>query len=194
VPRPVLTKKDFVQRYSVGEFGNASPTWNNYKDWDLSAGYYHGESGLEQCKSQLYHIRNRIKGGKTWYNVERSEMSFLWNYCLHDHKEKDLYISAMAPTEKTLIQGEVIRDSWGYSLYYSTIKKPMRDALQEQSRSVSGIIAILLLRDYLCPKSFEWMQHLLETYPQHVVEFSTYSTNWGTIPGFNTVFWEVRSY
>lgn len=187
-PKPVLTKRDFVRRYSEGQFGNASPTWDNYAEWFGSNAF------APTNPKQLYHIRNRIKGGPTRYDVPFYSMWGTWIKACEEQHEKDLYISAMAPTEKTLIQGEVMRAPWGLYLYYSTIKKPMRDALQEQSHSVSGIIASLLLRDYLCPKSYEWLEHLLDVYPNHVVEFSIYSTEWGTIPGFNTVFWEVRKY
>src|SRR4029079_14257562 len=54
---PVLTKGDFVQRYKQGEFGNASPTWNTFDEY-LAANY-----------SGQLHIRNRVAGGPSWYNV-----------------------------------------------------------------------------------------------------------------------------
>jgi hypothetical protein len=57
VPKPVLSKRDFVRRYSQGEFGNASPTWNHVSDW--------GRAGYKG----LVHIRNRIAGEQTWYDV-----------------------------------------------------------------------------------------------------------------------------
>ena len=105
-----------------------------------------------------------------------------------------LYISAMAPTEKQVLQGEVPRGLWGLDLLYTTVARPMREALQVASRSVGGIIAVSLLQQYLCPNSYDWLMHLLDSYPGHVVEFSTYSVEWGTVPGYNTVFWEVRRY
>ena len=57
-----------------------------------------------------------------------------------------------------------------------------------------GIMALALLRRYLCPNSYDWMMTLLDRYPDHIVEFNTYSVNWGVLPGFNTAFWEVRLY
>jgi hypothetical protein len=70
----------------------------------------------------------------------------------------------------------------------------MRDALRERGKSVGGIIAVSLLRYYLCPQSYDWLQYLFDAYPDHIVEFSTYSVEWGTVPGHNTVFWEIRQY
>lgn len=100
----------------------------------------------------------------------------------------------MAPTERTIIQGEVCLQHWGYHLEYSTVRKPMRDALAEERIIRSGLLAQLLLEDNLCVRSKEWLDHLFKTYKDHVVEFSTYEIEWGTIPGYNTIFWEVRNY
>ena len=180
---PVLSKGDFVRGYAAGEFGNHSPTWDT-----IEAYYASGYRGL-------VHIRNRIAAGLTWYNVQPWEMVVRWwneAMCLYDPSQ--LYISAMAPTEQTLFQGEVMYGLWGLSLTYTTVAKPMRDALLEDTKTAQGIIASLLLQHYLCPNSYEWLVTLLDRYPDHVVEFSTYSVEWGTLSGFNTVFWEVRKY
>jgi hypothetical protein len=184
--RPVLTKADFVARYREGEFGNASPTWDSVEEFLANPPMGDG---------QKYHLRNRVTGGPTWYNIDEDAVEFCYYMFLEKGVEAgDLYVSAMAPTELTLIQGEVQRGIWGLDLYYSQVRKPMRDALREQSRSVSGIISNWLLQHYLCPASYEWLQYLLDSYPNHVVEFSTYDTEWGTVPGYNTVWWEVRAY
>ena len=181
---PVLSKVDFVRRYAAGEFGNASPTWDTLSDFERRAPH-----------SGRYHIRNRVAGGQTWYDVPWNQVYFKWRTLIKvGVRPLSLYISAMAPTEKTLIQGEVQQGIWGPELYYSTIAKPMRDALREEAHQVIGIVAILLLQTYLCPKSQEWLEYLLREYPDHVVEFSTYSVEWGTVPGFNSVWWEVRKY
>jgi hypothetical protein len=106
-----------------------------------------------------------------------------------------LYVSEMAPTSKTLFQGEVMQgDRWGLELTYSTVVATMREALREQTRTANGVEALYLLVKYLDCNSFEWLFELFRRYPSHVVEFSTYSVEWGTLPGYNTVFWEVRKY
>ena len=70
--KPVLTKKDFVRRYARGEFGNASPTWSTYWDW-MQSKHWVGQ------QRQLYHIRNRIAGEKTWYDVPPTLMAWTWS-------------------------------------------------------------------------------------------------------------------
>ena len=184
MPKPVLSKKDFVRRYAKGEFGNASPTWNNFEEWT------NRRIGL----GDLYHIRNCVAGGPTLYNVISFQMFALWEQMVKKCGAEQLYISAMAPTDKTLLQGEVQRGLWGLDLYYTTVAKPMREALKMWSSHTRGIIATWLLQHYLCQNSHDWLTHLLEEYPDHVVEFSTYSVEWGTVPGYNTVFWEIRKY
>jgi hypothetical protein len=104
------------------------------------------------------------------------------------------YCSEMAPTDLTLLQGEVMRGVWGLGLYYTTVAKPMRDALAVQSRTARGIIAMSILQRFMDNNSYEWLQYLLDEYHDHVIEFSTYGQNWGTLPNYNTVFWEVRQY
>lgn len=183
VLRPVLNKQDFVRRYAAGEFGNASPTWNGLDEF-LADGY-----------TGLVHVRNRVAGAPTWYNIPARDVAATWRKALETgYGSEQLYISAMAPTTYTLFQGEVLQSAHSLDLLYTTVAKPMRDALRQWSRHVSGIVAILLLRYYLCPNSYDWLNYLLTAYPAHAVEFSTYAIKWGTIPGFNTVFWEVRLY
>lgn len=188
---PVKTKADFVKRYRAGEFGNHSPTWDTLEEY-LASGY-----------RGLVHIRNRVAGGPTWYNVPAEEVEgrvgiitapFFNGSPEPLEKRENLYFSGMAPTEKTLIQGEVMRSTRHLEFFYSTVAKPMRDALTEKSDTIYGAAAAAVLRRYLCPNSFEWLGYLLDTYPGHVVELSTYDVEWGTLPGYNTVFWEVRSY
>ena len=184
---PVQTKQDFVRRYALGEFGNHSPTWGSLAEF---IAYKYPSTRVGLC-----HIRNRIAGGPTWYSVPGEEVEHHWKQLvLHGADANNLYISLMAPTEQTLFQGEVIQDVGGLDLTYTTVAKPMRDALHERSLRARGIIAVALLRYYLCPRSYEWLQVLLDRYSHHAVEFSTYSRNWGTLPHYNTVFWEVRLY
>jgi len=184
--KPVLTKRDFVRRYARGEFGNASPTWSSFQDWFTNEPW--------RRYGKLFHVRNRIAAGRTWYDVWWSKLWLTWFEAVDYYGESNLYISAMAPTDKTVLQGEVCEGLWGLDLTYTTVAKPMRDALVESSTSVSGLVASLVLKHYLSPADLDWLNYLLEEYPDHVVEFSTYSVEWGTIPGYNTVFWEVRKY
>lgn len=184
---PVKSKRDFVRRYKAGEFGNRSPTWNTLEEW--------GEA--EYCGH--VHIRNRVAGGPTYYNLCHFEVKDAWNYAIGEGgaTPDSLYISAMAPHEHNLIQGEVFQDPFGRGtrLFYSMLPGyPMRDALRITGLPAFGIMAVSLLRMHMNPVSYDWLNILLERYPGHVVEFSTFDIQWGTLPRFNTVFWEVRDY
>lgn len=177
---PVLTKRDFVRRYAAGEFGNASPTWPSLP--------------RPVHVRRKYHIRNRIAGGPTWYNIPGLFLPERWRTVCRCHAPETLYVSEMAPTEKTLLQGEVRQSERHLDVLLTCVPLPMREALAVDSWSDYGLGASLALRTCLCPSSWEWLNVLLDRYPEHVVEFSTYAVNWGTIPGYNTVFWEVRRY
>jgi len=178
--RPVTTKHDFVIRYQSGEFGNHSHTWDSLDEF-LADCYHLSHS------DQLYHVRNRIPGGRTLYNKTYSEIGRTTFLGI-----ENLYVSAMAPTEKTLIQGECCRVPGGLYLRYSRIKRPMRDALAYITQESLGLKTNMILQKTMDPPSWEWLNYLLDEYDDHIVEFSTYSVEWGAIPGYNTVFWEVR--
>lgn len=181
---PILTKKDFVQRYGKHEFGNCSPTWNNFESWN--------KDNLGRNKLSAFHIRNRVAGGITWYDVRKYEMFDKWSDACSLVGKENLYISAMCPTEKTVLQGEVMQSEKGLYLFYSQVAKPMRDALREEAHEATGLKAKFLLEQYLDWNSLDWLYGLLNRYPEHVIEFTTLSVKWGTIPGYNTLFWEVR--
>lgn len=177
---PVINKMDFARRFSEGEFGNASPTWNTDKAY-LKDGY---------CGP--VHIRNKVVGAQTWYNVNRADFADYWQEACVKFGADMLYISAMAPTHLTRLQGEVMREPGGLYLHYSTVVATMRDALATYSQDVRGLRAKHLLQLEMCWNSYDWLCQLLDWYPDHVVEFSVYAKPWGTIPKYNTVFWEVR--
>ena len=185
---PVKTKNNFVARYEKGEFGNASPTWNGISEFL--------QSQQIQNNERLYHIRNRVKGGSTWYDVPGYYLPEKWEQICMDGEAdpKNLYISEMAPTELTVMQGEVMLTEKGMTLTASYLNRPMREALKESSFHRTGLRASLQLRVYFNALSWDWINVLFDRYPDHVIEFSCYSRCWGTLAGYNVVFWEVRKY
>lgn len=180
--KPVLIKADFVRRFMTGEFGNKGPNWDSLVEF-INADY-----------KGLVHLRNRRVGGPTFYNVPSYEVNFLWMEVRHKYPNERFYLAGMAPSEKTIIQGEVQETHLGLVLTFSRAALPMRDALRVSTEVATGLRAKGFIEAHLCQRSQDWLKLLLERYPDHVVEFSTFSCNWGTIPGFNTVFWEVRKY
>jgi len=183
---PVLSKRDFVLRYKASEFGNHSPTWNTLDEW------LEDRPWLRMGLDQRYHIRNRRAGGPTWYDVCHKKVPVKW-YAAQSLGEK-VYISAMAPHHLNVLQGEVMEGVWGWEFYgaRNCWSMPMRKALRKRPISLRGLAAKLLVQRSMNDLSYQWLEYLLEEYPGHVVEFSAFSTCWGTVPGHNTVFWEVR--
>ena len=190
-PPPVLNKADFVRRYRAGEFGNASQTWDTtdeFFDW----GYGYNST---RSRADRFHLRNRVAGGETHYNLTYATAIIKW---LYQRDPSQWYVSMMAPHEHNLIQGEVEQADinlgrHGLDLTYTMAPGPMRDALKAQCKHAYGIIASQLLRAHMDDESWEWLNILLERYPGHVVEFSTFGVRWGTLM-LNSVFWEVRQY
>lgn len=181
--RPVKNKADFVERYSRGEFGNRSPTWNSLEEWVE-------DESLPPMKMDcnLYNLRNRMPGGVTRYNLSAAALMT----APAEYYEPNWYVSAMAPSDKTLIQGEVKRSTNFLEFRYTLVPKPMREALAQCESRITGMSAKMLLKEFLDSNSYDWLNFLLDAYEDHIVEFSTFSICWGTLPGYNTVFWEVR--
>lgn len=183
---PVLTKADFVRRYQQGEFGNRALTWDS-----LEVFLQYLKNHMVD-KSRRYHLRNRVAAGKTYYNIRADEVQKLWEAC----EDKDQwYLSEMAPHRHNIMQGEVTRSVEGMDLTYSTLPNlPMREALNMRSHRATKLTAVMLINAALNDKSLEWLRYLLDEYPDHIIEFSAFDVCWGVLPGYNTVFWEVRKY
>ena len=181
--RPVLTKRDFVRRFLRDEFGNRGQNWNTLEEF-LASGY-----------RGLVHVRNRQAWAPSFYNIPSENVPAEWSKA-HKIGNAGWYLAAMAPHHRNLLQGEVRCSPRGLELYGTKARGlPMRDALKAEEFSVQGIIALAELKKALCPNSMEWLRELLNRYPGHVIEFSSFSCPWGTLyPNYNTAFWEVRLY
>jgi hypothetical protein len=178
---PVLTKVDFTARYAAGEFGNHTRTWAT------------GEEALASNSPGPFHIRNKVAGGVTYYNIKRWDMPSAWKDAVARQPAELWYCSEMAPSAATVFQGEIMRGVGGLQLTYNMEPLPMREGMAVGQKTAQGLQAKLLMEHYLDPSDWEWVEHLLDEYEGHVVEFSTYSVSCGTL-NRRTVIWEVRSY
>jgi len=186
--KSVLTKQDFVRRYANNEFGNHTRTWSNVDEF-----FRYWNSGGVDYRGVVYHLRNRVAGGPTYYDLHGLELAALYGKLRKEgHKRDQFYVSEMAP-DCTIFQGEVMRDVGGLSLTFSLINAPMRAALAQQTLHAHGLQAKLLLEHYLDPGDYDWIMELLEEYnnPPHVIEFSHYAIPCGTL-NRRCVIWECR--
>lgn len=180
---PVTSKYDFTMRYKLGEFGNCSPSW--------SVDQYLDQAHAPDAYKGLIHLRNlKEAGGKTIYNVQADDIHRVIenrDWC---------YVLGMAPHAKHgTIQGNVMLSEKGLVLEWVPASIPMREAIAKYGfHTLIGIKAVMLLKYYMNQMSWDWLQSLLEDYPDHVIEFSCFDTYWGTLTGYNTCFWEVRKY
>lgn len=130
--------------------------------------------------------------------------------CLFNVKRKDLkntftvfkgqgldpsriVINESAPDDRLLLQGECVYEPGGIYLRGSFERTNMRKAM-ENAWVRTGLEAAELLRQLATPASYDMLRELMDEYQNHVIEFGIYDCLLGTMPGHNTVIWEVRKY
>lgn len=191
LPRCIQNKRDMYELYNRGHFGNRLRTWNSLEEFFASD--YEGQVSLR--------YRGPLPGGLGLYGVERREVACLVERAEVVTREKGLsfdrslvMLNEAAPDDRLMIQGEVQRTpELGVYLRHSFVKTRMRIAMEEPLHA-TGLRALILLRTYLDPNSYEDVQELLDIYDGHVVEFSTYEMTIGDCPRRNTIVWECRGY
>lgn len=181
---PVLNKNDYYKRYIAGEFGNRLKIWRTYWEWRQSQflkkiGIRNTEPGSRFCRYDIPRV-----------DVEKVVEEFLQQGC----KAETMTFNEAAPDQDLILQGEFVRMPTGLELMYSRVQKQMRLAFLDKTEYATGNHAIQILKHVMDPNSWEWCEYLLEAYPDHVVEFSVYQRYLGSIPGRNTLIWEVRAY
>lgn len=182
--RPVKYKSDMYRRWLLGEFGNRLRCWESLGDWFESG--FRGNVGLRYkvpgspfCKYDI-----------PWENVHLVYGEFLDKGA--DHAK--ITIGEAAPDQHIMMQGEVMLSTRHYELHFSLHKAQMRDALKACPEWAHGIDAVVIMKHFMDPSSYNDIQEMLDTYQDHVIEFSCYSINLGDIPHRNTLIWEVRKY
>ena len=177
--QPVNTKSNFVKRFTAGEFGNRTPIWNSLEEFQQSRQY--------KQQKNLYCLRSYKPSDQTLYQQTREEIERAYNPEKH-------YITQRAPPKGVVIQGEVIYNHKGLVGFVSFVKDTMKPSLAAGGFELTGLELLQTLRRYMDISSYEWLQHLINSYPGHTIEFSVFVKYIGNIPRRNTIFWEVRRY
>ena len=187
---PVLTKANFFRRFYADEFGNRGPIWfaEQYGDWHNR--YCGAHAPPADVRFMIRSVNTKAGGGLMLPWLTAHEVQSVW---LSHHKE-ELSISLMAPHHHQTINGEVMRDHRGLCLYYSEVKEAMRPSLARGGKQVFRLQAGMVLRQNLTSHDRDWLMHLLNLYPEHVIEFTAFNRTWGTVPRSQCVIWEVRRY
>lgn len=187
IPERILSKKVNHRLYSEGFYGNKLRSWNTLEEClaDNPNGNiiprYNGNGGGTNfpkygtpiLPTQAWALR------EIWKSAGASVDRCFWN-----EEAPDAYLT---------IQGEIMRTEEHLALFWSSEKTTMRKALQNGKQD-QGLKAKLMLEHYLSPNSLSDVYALLDRFPDHVIEFSTYSINLGHNKHRNTIIWEVRKY
>lgn len=174
----IKNKKTMYERLKRGDFGNVIQTWNNLDEMFLDG--YGGKIG----------IRSRKIGGVC---IPETDLNVIIDF-MKDKDWKDFIVYESPPNNVATIQGEVGYHNGELWLTYSTSHKPMREAFKIETKLSRGLSARHILKEYLWSASYDEIEYLLDTYDNHVVEFSAYSCALGIFKGRNAIIWEVRSY
>lgn len=176
----ISTKAANYDLWLRGRFGNLLRVWESLEALDES-----GYSGL---------VTMRYKSpASPWmrYAIPLEDVrpqALAW---VLEGADLDLMVFSETLPDRETLQGEFD----GLHLHFSRARGlKMRDALRDHGEHADGPGARLLLKAALDPASYEDLMSLVEDWPGHVVEFSAYGCDIGTIPGRNTIIWEVRAY
>lgn len=178
-------KADFYARWKAGEFGNRIRIFDTLAD--LRASDYRGPVSVryKDASSQQF----------TRYLFPQEALDgFILTAVCHGAEEELFTFNEPAPDAMLTMQGEFYHGTEGYCLFCSTEQTQMRPALTNSGKQFYGLQALGRMKAYCNANSYEMMMELLDKYPEAVIEFSCYSRCLGTIPGLNTVIWEVRNY
>jgi hypothetical protein len=187
VVEPITSKAQMYELYERGCFGNRP------RFWRTACEYYHAW-GVSTTDFAV-NIRCLLPSGPCSY-AHSTPCHVAVELFRLDHAGYDLHqfiISEMAPYECQTIQGELMRTAEGLSLLYTDVRAPMRPALKERTLYATGLQALMLLRAHVDPVGVDWLLELLDTYVDHVVEFTAFERAVGVLQQ-PWIVWELRKY
>lgn len=168
-------KADTIEALRRGLFGNAP------RQWDTPA-------EVERDVGQLpIVVRPRNAGGRCWYDVGIREWAAL------GHDPRGYYFNEPSDPRTVTLNAEITRRFGEVQMTYATTPQHMRPALRDAPQHASGLRALSIMRELACDQGRVVIEELMDLYPDHVVEFTCFSSPYGTL-GWRTVVWEVRSY
>lgn len=177
----IMNKMQMYELYEAGEFGNKFPCWNTLEGY-LASGY-----------EELIALRHKTNGMGGFFLPDLTRDQVKQEIKSRKLQPEEIHITACAPDDLRTIQGEVQRNHYGFDLFYSDLKMPMRYALAAGGKTEIGFKAMSILHTYMDGESYANLNRLFEKYPGHVVEFTCFRKSVGELR-WNTVFWECRAY
>lgn len=182
--RRIRTKSEFFELWEAGVLGNKLRTWRD------------PEAAIRSGVLPVGFRQVGAAGGGSYAIAD--DAGQIRRYALQWQAEgKRFVICEAAPDQLATIQGEVCRGvgGWDGLLGLVTGGKRMRDSMRDGDlKPCRGVQVVDLLDRYMDPSSRDDLDGLLDLYPAATVEFTCYQILVGSLPGRNTIFWEVRNY
>lgn len=180
----IRTKKEFFRLASAGLLGNQMPSWP-----DAESAIRDGHTGevMVRCKepdSPLMRPNVPVR------DAER----VIGEFVASGKPRGQFYLTWMSPYVGRLLNAEAWRAPGGLYLNYSRSQTHLRDALDHDGHHAEGLRAVLILQGACDPNSMDDLRGIWERYPDAVIELTAFDRQIGSLPGRNTVVWEVRDY
>lgn len=170
----VRSKVEFYRLNALHRFGNRLKTWD-------TVGSYLASGHPEKVALRALTPSGRFQPYLTKDQIQTRFRPGEFLICEH------------AKDEVLTIQGEVHRSINYVDLFYSQVPNlPMRIGLARHGKHVDGLRALMMLKHYCDPPSYDDLWELLDDFDGAVVEFSAYPMAVG-IYNRNTLIWEVRT-
>lgn len=180
----IISKKQFTRLWEAGRLGNKPIIWPTIDAAERSG--YPGMVAVRYCGPGM--------SGPFRPNLQREDLRMvLTELCSTGWKESDFYVHEHIPTGAQLMNAEVRWSRGDLFLYYSTVPTIMRESLAAGGRQVKGLIARKVLSTLVFPDELDSLYRLLDEYPEHCVEFTSYRARYGT-EQTHLIIWEVRLY
>jgi hypothetical protein len=176
----ITNKRDMLELMHRGAFGVSMRTW--YSIEALLA---------DPPESGMVGIRNLTVSAA----LMKSHLTIVEAVCIATKCQAEgakLYFQESPPTEHCTIQGEISYVDGILTFFYSRAKLPMRPALAMAGQHEYGFKVLWLLKNELTFDSYNDINELLETYEDHVIEFTAFNRCVGWAKGRNMCVWEVR--
>jgi hypothetical protein len=179
----IPNKEASYKLFEAGRFGNKPQTWPSLDE--LIASGFNGlvalrykEPGSRFCRIGMT-LQQLIQQRETWISEGADPKKFT-------------FIDGSLENIRQF-QGEIQRSERYYDLTYTLEDGPMRVALAKQTLHATGLKAYGLMKKYMDPADFDWMQELFDEWPTAVIEFTCFQKTSGSCRRRAHI-WEVRDY
>lgn len=178
---PITSKRVMYEMLGRGDFGNTLVQYAGVAEWVADGG----------PSLPWWGVRTKTPGGPCRLNCPAQEVAATAASFAPHQINISVMISSVG---QVTFLGELYDAPGGAVLTGREWPPQVHDWRPEMRTPTTwtGAAVPLMLRRHLNPSSHEDLAALREAYPGHVYEFSCMDVCYGTVPGRNTIMWEVR--